>query len=92
MLYVYLLSSKIEHFNEHNQGVDPYGTMGTCPQYLLRGGAFMVMSPPIFWGLVCLLTATTVVCCILMQILCVAINFIFYDLAKTKHESTTQNI
>ena len=50
-----------------DKGDDPYGTEGHVPPILWRGTS-MVMCPPIFWGLFYLLTATTVVCCILMQI------------------------
>jgi len=46
------------------------GQGGTCPPNIYEEGTSMVMSPNIL-GLIYLVTATTVVCCILMQILCV---------------------
>ena len=62
------------HWNYH----DHYGTWETCPSNIYEGGTYTVMSPPnILEGLSFRVgafypvTATTVVCCILMQILCV---------------------
>jgi len=57
---------RVNFFADRTRGVDPYGTGGHVSPIFMK-----VMSPPIFWGLFYPLTATTVVCCILMQMLCV---------------------
>jgi len=60
-----------------HRGVNGYGTGGTCPPQYLWRGASMVMSPNILevmsfrLSLFSPVTETTVVCCILIQILCV---------------------
>jgi len=56
------------------RGVDPYGTGGTCPPNIYEGVTSMVMSPNILEVMLFRMSArvtATVVCCILMQILCV---------------------
>ena len=57
-----------------SRGVDPYGTGGTCPPIFMKG-ASMVMSPPNILEVMSFRMSTrvtaTVVCSILMQILCV---------------------
>ena len=58
-----------------SRGVDPYGTGVTCPPNIYEGGTSMVIFPNILevmsfrLGLFYPVTATTVVCCILIQIL-----------------------
>ena len=60
-----------------NRGVDPYGTGGTCPPIFIKGDVHGNVPPNILevisfrLGVFYPVTAKTVVCCILMQILCV---------------------
>ena len=62
-----------------SRGVDPYGTGGACPPNICEWGDIHGNAPhpnilevvSFRLGLFYLLTAKTVVCCILMQILCV---------------------
>ena len=55
-------------------GVDPYGTGGTSPQIFMKGRTSMVMSSNILEMMLFRMSTrvtAAVVCCILMQILCV---------------------
>jgi len=64
---------EIWQFRFATRGVDPYGTGGHVPQYLWRGTS-MVMSPNILEVMSFRMSTrviATVVCCILIQILCV---------------------